>query len=68
MLRTSRAIALGIHPRVLYGLRDAGRLRKVSRGVYRLVNLPKLGNPDLTAVATRIPQGVICLISALASE
>ena len=27
MLRTSRALAFGIHPRVLYGLRDAGRLR-----------------------------------------
>ncbi|MHB1528234.1 MAG: type IV toxin-antitoxin system AbiEi family antitoxin domain-containing protein [Acidiferrobacteraceae bacterium] len=66
MLRTSRAIALGVHPRVLYGLRDTGRLQEVSRGLYRLADLPALGNPDLTAVAARIPQGVICLISALA--
>lgn len=66
MLRASRAIALGVHPRVLYGLRDAGRLREVSRGLFRLSDLPELGNPDLAAVAARVPQGVICLISALA--
>lgn len=66
MLRTSRAIALGVHPRTLYALREAGRLRQVSRGLYRLADLPELGNPDLAAVAARIPQGVVCLISALA--
>lgn len=66
MLRTSRALALGIHPRVLYGLREAGRLQQVTRGLYRLADLPELGNPDLAAVASRVPQGVICLISALA--
>ncbi len=66
MLRTSRAVALGVHPRVLYGLRDAGRLEEVSRGLYRLADLPGLSNPSLTAVAVRIPNGVLCLISALA--
>lgn len=65
MLRAAQAIALGIHPRVLYGLRDAGRLQQVSRGLYRLADLPSLGDPDLTAVAARIPHGVVCLISAL---
>lgn len=66
MLRTFRALALGIHPRVLYNLRDAGRLQQVSRGLYRLAALPELGNPDLAAVASRVPHAVICLISALA--
>ncbi|MDY6954517.1 MAG: transcriptional regulator, partial [Thermodesulfobacteriota bacterium] len=33
--------------------------------VYRLANSPPLGNPDLVTVATRVPGGVICLISAL---
>jgi hypothetical protein len=56
MLRTSRAIALGVHPRILYGLRDSGRLQQVSCGLYRLTDLPELGNPDLAAVAARIPQ------------
>ena len=57
MLRASRAIALGVHPRVLYELRDAGRLHQVTRGLYRLSDLPELGNPDLAAVASRVPQG-----------
>jgi len=66
MLRTSRALDLGIHARVLYSLRDAGRLHQVSRGLYRLAALPAVGNPDLAAVASRVPRAVICLISALA--
>jgi len=66
MLRTSRAIREGIHPRVLYAMRDSGVLELVSRGFYRLANSPPLGNPDLVTVAIRVPKGVICLISALA--
>lgn len=65
MLRTSKAIALGVHPRTLYALHEAGRLQRVSRGLYRLASLPELGNPDLATVAARIPQGIICLVSAL---
>jgi predicted transcriptional regulator of viral defense system len=47
-------------------MRDSGALEVVSRGVYRLADSPLLGNPDLVTVATRVPSGVICLISALA--
>jgi predicted transcriptional regulator of viral defense system len=66
MLRASEALALGIHARTLYRLRDENRLVTVSRGLYRLADLPELSDPDLVSVATRIPQAVICLISALA--
>lgn len=65
VLRTARALKLGIHPRVLYRLRDSGRLVAVTRGVYRLADLPEPNQPDLLVVASRIPQAVICLISAL---
>ncbi len=65
MLRTSQALAAGIHPRVLYRLRDEGTILEVGRGVFRLADLPDLGHPDLVAVALRIPSGVICLVSAL---
>ena len=65
MLRTAEALRSGIHPRTLYAMRDSGLLERVSRGVYRLAGSPPLGNPDLVTVATRIPGGVICLISAL---
>lgn len=66
MLRTSEAIGMGIHPRTLYALRDSGEVVQVSRGFYRLAEKPPLTNPDLVAVALRIPRAVICLISALA--
>jgi len=66
VLRTKDILAEGIHPRTLYEMRDTGVLEQVSRGVYRLADRPPLGSPDLVTVAARVPEGVICLISALA--
>ena len=66
MLRTRDALEAGIHPRTLYELRDSGRIEQLSRGLFRLAEAPSLGNPDLVTVALRIPDGVLCLISALA--
>jgi predicted transcriptional regulator of viral defense system len=66
ILRTSEAIRTGIHPRTLYAMRDAGVVERLSRGLYRLADLPPLGNPDLVAVSLRVPSSVVCLISALA--
>ena len=63
--RTSTALRHGIHPRTLYELRDNGVLEQLSRGTYRLSEQGPLSNPDLVTVASRVPQGVICLISAL---
>jgi len=65
IIRTAEALRAGIHPRTLYQLRDNGILEKLSRGVYRLADQPPLSNSDLVTVALRIPQAVICLISAL---
>lgn len=65
-LRTKDAIAAGVHPRVLYALRDSGVLERLSRGLYRLADAPPLANPDLVTVALRVPESVICLVSALA--
>lgn len=66
ILRTSQALQAGIHPGTLYAMRDSGKLDVISRGVFRLSDIPPLGNPDLVTVATRVSHGVICLISALA--
>jgi len=65
VLRTTQALRAGIHPRDLYALRDAGALETVSRGVYRLADLPPLAEPDLVTVAARVPKGVIAVVSAL---
>lgn len=66
LLRTMEAIDLGIHPRTLYQMRDLKIIERLSRGLYRLSDLPPLSNQDLTTVALKVPGGVICLISALA--
>ena len=66
ILRTAQALRAGIHPSTLYTMRDVGTLEVVSRGVFRLTDSEPLGNPDLVTVATRVPNGVVCLISALA--
>jgi predicted transcriptional regulator of viral defense system len=66
VLRTMEAVRHGVHPRTLYAMRDAGLIERLGRGVYRLTDLPPLGNPDLVTVALRVPEGVLCLISALA--
>lgn len=66
ILKTTDAIRAGIHPRTLYEMRDEGIVEMLSRGLYRLGDLRPLSNPDLVTVALRIPNGVVCLISALA--
>jgi predicted transcriptional regulator of viral defense system len=66
MLRTSKAIRLGVHPRILYALRDAGEIEQIGRGLYKLSTAPPLSSPDLVPIAIRIPRAVVCLISALA--
>jgi predicted transcriptional regulator of viral defense system len=66
VLRMSDALCAGIHRRMLYSMLDAGVIEQLSRGLYRLADLPPLGNPDLVSVSLKIPSGAICLISALA--
>ena len=66
MLRTSQALKLGIHPRTLYKMRDSNRIVQLGRGLYRLADATESEHLDLISVAMRVPDGVICLISALA--
>lgn len=62
----SEALKLGITRYMLYTLRDKGIIEQISRGVYRLADLPPVSNPDLMTVSIRFPSAVICLVSALA--
>ena len=64
-LRAAQALECGIHPRDLYEMRDTGKIVQLSRGVYRLAEIEESVNSDLAVVATRVSDGVICLISAL---
>ncbi|WP_339074140.1 type IV toxin-antitoxin system AbiEi family antitoxin domain-containing protein [Teredinibacter turnerae] len=65
-LRMGEALAAGISRYQLYQLRDKGLIEAISRGLYRLSDLPPISNPDLVAVASRYPKAVLCLVSALA--
>lgn len=65
-MRMSEAIRCGITRYMLYALRDRGVIEPVSRGIYRLAELPPLSDPDLVTVTLRYPNAVICLVSALA--
>ncbi len=62
----SEAVKRGITRYMLYSLRDKGIIEQVSRGIYRLVDLPPISNLDLVTVSLRFPKAVICLVSALA--
>ena len=59
---------LGIHPRTLCAPRDEALLERLDRDLYRVADAKPLGNPDFVTVALKVPRGVICLISALASQ
>lgn len=65
IMRTSEALDAGIYRRTLYFMRDEGYLTMLQRGVYQLSEKEPLGYPDLVIVAQKIPNAVICLISAL---
>jgi len=65
-LRMSEAVRYGITRYMLYSLRDRGIIERISRGIYRLVELPPISNPDLVTVGLRFPNSVVCLVSALA--
>jgi predicted transcriptional regulator of viral defense system len=65
-IRSKEAKAAGIHSRTISKLMDEGKLRQLSRGIYRLKSANDLSNPDLVTMALAVPDAVVCLISALA--
>jgi predicted transcriptional regulator of viral defense system len=64
-IRMSEALNAGINRYELYSMLEKGEIERLSRGVYRLSNSSAMSEPDLAIVASRIPNAVICLISAL---
>ena len=65
-MRMADAMRAGVSRATLQNLLTSGVLERLSRGLYRLADAEPLANPDLTMVVARVPQGVICLVSALA--
>lgn len=66
VLRVRDAMSAGIHPEVLRRLVAAGELTKTGRGMYAAASTDSSEHASLAHAATRVPSGVICLLSALA--
>jgi hypothetical protein len=62
----SEARAGGLSDRRLYGLRDAGLIEQLGRGLYRRTDLSVPADPDLLEIANRAPEATLCLTTALA--
>jgi predicted transcriptional regulator of viral defense system len=65
LLRASDLGAIDAPRVVLTRLTAAGQLEKVGRGLYRLPDSHGSEHESLVAVATKVPQAVLCLLTAL---
>lgn len=65
IIRPREIKALGLPTRYLRQLEQEGQLMRLDRGLYACPETPFSGHISLLEVSKRIPDGVICLISAL---
>lgn len=65
VLRVRDLTARGLHPEYLRRLCRQGLLTRVSRGLYMAADAEISLHHGLAQVGKRVPQGVICLLSAL---
>jgi predicted transcriptional regulator of viral defense system len=65
VLRFSDILKAGFHPDSLVAIEKAGKVEKIARGLYRIVNYKPGSHPDLVVASLQAQKGVICLISAL---
>ncbi len=66
VIRAAEVEAAGIHRKHLIELTQDGTLERVGRGLYRLAGSPVTEHQSLVEASKAVPQGVICLLSALA--
>ena len=64
-LRASDLASAGVPRVVLTRMTASGQLERAARGLYRLPDSLGSEHQGLTAVATKVPQAVFCLLSAL---
>jgi predicted transcriptional regulator of viral defense system len=65
ILRPKDLEAIGVPREYLRRLRDEGVLEQPARGLYVLADSEPTEHQSLVEVCKRVPQGVICLLSAL---
>jgi predicted transcriptional regulator of viral defense system len=65
LFRLSEATQAGIHPEVLRRLTSRGQLARIGRGLYSLPSLKPTEHHTLAEVTKRVPNGIVCLLTAL---
>ena len=65
LLRASHLDAISVSRVVLARMTAAGQLEKVGRGLYRLPDTQVSEFESLATIATKVPQAVFCLLTAL---
>ncbi len=63
--RSKDILAEGIHQRDIKSILDKGIVIKVKNGLYKLSDTPVISNQSFVDLAFAVPEGVICLLSAL---
>lgn len=65
VLRAADVRAQGLSPQLLIRLHQAGKLQRLSRGLYGLPDAEVSEHQTLIEVCKRVPKAVLCLLSAL---
>jgi predicted transcriptional regulator of viral defense system len=65
LIRASDLNAIDAPRVVLTRLTAAGQLERIGRGLYRLPDTPSSEHESLVTIATKVPQAVFCLLTAL---
>jgi predicted transcriptional regulator of viral defense system len=65
LFRLSEAKQAGIHPEAVRRLTSRGQLARIGRGLYSLPSLKPTEHHTLAEVAKRVPNGIVCLLTAL---
>ena len=63
--KTRDILATGIHRRDIKKIKEEGKITRIKRGLYRLSEIPVISNQGFIDLACAVPEGVICLLSAL---
>lgn len=63
--RTKDILSAGIHHRDIKKFMSKGLIQEVKRGLYRLSDGPLVSNQSFIDLSFAVPEGVICLLSAL---
>ena len=66
MMRLADLRAAGVTSVTLRRMQDAGEIVKLGRGVYQIADADYTAEHSLAEAALRVPNGVVCLVSALA--